>query len=307
MLGEEPLGFAGIGGNILTDESTGGHWLKDARHLDRDGVYRPFDLTSQLNRFFLVQTGAELIYSDYEMDYASINIALAVRSRALAGPGTVRLCRVPLCTGKLEFQGMIANLGVRLDYFDPNTEWWQYGPYEGVFASTGPSWTKNWRPNPSVRSSASALASAFPSDYGKQQVVFQLWSLPQMMDAYDVLGIRQSKAGGIDELANPEHPLPKTVAYELGFDQNVLDHSCCAFPAITGHREQTRTVNLTSLGGVVNYSTKQPWNYSDTRGAEFSISKNRGRWIQGFANFTYQQSKSGNFGYSNFLRTRSRW
>ena len=32
--------------------------------------------------------------------------------------------------GKLEFGGMIANIGVRLDYFDANTEWWQFTPYD---------------------------------------------------------------------------------------------------------------------------------------------------------------------------------
>jgi hypothetical protein len=302
--GQEPMGFAGIGGNILTDESTGGHWVK-TRDTSSVTVYTGrFDLTSQFNRFLLVQTGAELIYSDYNMDYASINIALAGPQSGARYPWDGSPVQgAAYAQGKLEFQGMIANLGVRLDYFDPNTEWWQYGPYEGVFRFNKDKLDEELETE-SVGSQISVsprVGISFPIT-SNSKLYFNYGHFRQMMDAYDVLGIRQSKAGGIDNIANPEHPLPKTVAYELGFDQNVLDQFLLRISGYyRDNKEQTRTVNLTSLGGVVNYSTKMPWAYSDVRGAEFSISKNRGTWIQGFANFTYQQSKSGNFGYSNFF------
>jgi hypothetical protein len=54
------------------------------------------------------------------------------------------------------------------------------------------------------------------------------------------------------------------------------------------------------LGGTVGYSTYMPWNYGDNRGAEVTITKNRGRFLRGFLNFTYLQRKGGDFGYANF-------
>ena len=301
--GQEPFGFAGIGGNILTDESTGGHWVK-TRDTSTVTVYTgSFDLTSQLNRFLLFQTGAELIYSDYDMNYASINIALAGPQSGARWPWDGSPVQgAAYAQGKLEFQGMIANIGVRLDYFDPNTEWWQYGFYDSILRFDRDKLEEELDKE-SVGSQIALsprVGISFPITTNSK-LYFNYGHFRQMMDAYDVLGLRQSKAGGIDEIANPNHPLPKTVAYELGFDQNVLDQFLLRISGYyRDNKEETRNVNFRSLGGVVNYATKMPWHYSDVRGAEFSISKNRGEWIQGFANFTYQQRKSGNFGYSNF-------
>ncbi len=302
--GQEPMGFAAIGGNLLTNESTGGHWVK-TRDTSSVTVYTGrFDLTSQLNRFLLLKTGAELIFSDYAMNYASINVALEGPKSGARWPWDGSPVQgAAYVQGKLEFQGMIANLGVRLDYFDPNTEWWQYGFYDGVLRFDRDRLDEVLEKE-SVASQLGVsprVGISFPITTNSK-LYFNYGHFRQMMDAYDVLGIQQSTTSGIDQLANPNHPLPKTVAYELGFDQNVLD---LFLVRVSGYyrdnKQETRNVNFQSLGNVVGYTTKMPWHYSDTRGAELSISKNRGKWVQGFANFTYQQRKSGNFGYSNFF------
>ena len=36
---------------------------------------------------------------------------------------------------KLEFEGMVANVGVRLDYSDPQGQWYAYDPYNKAFSS----------------------------------------------------------------------------------------------------------------------------------------------------------------------------
>ena len=50
----------------------------------------------------------------------------------------------------------------------------------------------------------------------------------------------------------------------------------------------------------MNYRITEPWNYRDVRGAEITLTKLRGNWIRGFINYTYLQSKGGNFGYGVF-------
>ena len=65
-------------------------------------------------------------------------------------------------------------------------------------------------------------------------------------------------------------------------------------------KNQPRGVTYRSLGSVVSYSTREPWNYRDVRGAEITLTKTRGSWIRGFVNYTYLQTKGGNFGYGVF-------
>ncbi|WP_161997916.1 hypothetical protein, partial [Escherichia coli] len=60
-----------------------------------------------------------------------------------------------------------------------------------------------------------------------------------------------------------------------------------------------RNINFQSIDGEVNYWVARPWNYGDVRGFEISLSKNRGRWVQGFVNYTYMARKTGNFGFTN--------
>ena len=55
------------------------------------------------------------------------------------------------------------------------------------------------------------------------------------------------------------------------------------------------------LGDVVLYDTRRPWNYEDIRGAEVTLTKNRGRWLRGFLNYTFLQTKRGNFGFQEFF------
>ena len=63
--------------------------------------------------------------------------------------------------------------------------------------------------------------------------------------------------------------MPKTVAYELGFDQNMFNLFLLRVSGFYRDiREQPRTVEFFSLGSVVNYTSRRPWNYEDVRGAE---------------------------------------
>ena len=128
-VGDEPFGFLGQGGNLLGGaETTGGHWVKTRDTSDVSVFTGRFDLTSQVTRVLQVKTGAELIISDYNLNYKRVNLALVGPEPEADYP----FSRTPIqgaayAQGKLEFQGMIANVGVRLDFFDANTAWWVTG------------------------------------------------------------------------------------------------------------------------------------------------------------------------------------
>ncbi|MEK6552264.1 MAG: TonB-dependent receptor, partial [Bacteroidota bacterium] len=120
-------------------------------------------------------------------------------------------------------------------------------------------------------------------------------SMPIPEDLY--LLRRSSVTQAVTRLANPNNPLPKTVAYELGYEHNLFDEYLVR---VAGYykdiSEQPRLVTYTSRDNSVNYSIPEPDSYEDIRGFEATITKNRGEWVKGFVNYTYQVSTSGNFG-----------
>lgn len=115
----------------------------------------------------------------------------------------------------------------------------------------------------------------------------------------DLFLLRQSQAfNNITRIADPSNPLPLTVAYELGYEQNLFDQFLFSLKGYYKDvKEQSRLVTYISRDGSVNYTTPEPISYADIRGFEIDIRKNRGEWITGFVNYTYMVSSSGFFGY----------
>ena len=303
-VGDEPFGYNAQGGNYRgTNESTGGHWNK-ARDSSEVSVFTGrFDLTSQVNRFLQVKTGAEIIASNYDEKFAAVNLELV-------GPvpeSDYQWNRNPIqgaayVQGKLEFGGMIANLGLRMDYFDLNSEWWDFTAYDAALRGTSDNLdavSPTRTPDPQLEFSP-RVGISFPiTDNSK--LYFNYGHFRQQLVANRVFGVQQSIAGGIDAIGNPDHPMPKTVAYELGYDQNLFDQFLLRISGFYRDlRDQPRTVSYQSLGDIVTYNTYQPWNYEDVRGAEITMTKNRGRWLRGFLNYTFLTRKDGNFGFGEF-------
>jgi hypothetical protein len=105
----------------------------------------------------------------------------------------------------------------------------------------------------------------------------------------------------IIRIANPNNPLPKTVAYELGYEHNILDQFLVR---LAGYYKdvslQSRLVTYVSEDIGLDYTVTEPNSYEDIRGFELTLSKNRGNWVQGFLNYTYMVNTSGNFRYGQY-------
>ncbi len=300
--GEEPLGLSPVGGNLLTGESTGGHWSK-ARDTTDVGLFSgKFDLTSQVNRFFQLKTGAELIIGDYNVNTQYMGFQLTGRLEGGQAWERSPIQGAAYAQGKLEFQGMIANLGLRLDYFDANSQWWVFTPYDMALRGREPVLDEQLeKAEPDAQLFLSPrLGVSFPVTENSK-LYFNYGHFRQMLNAFDVFGVQSTPDGGIDIIGNPDSPMPKTVSYELGFDQNLFDRFLLR---ISGYykdvQAQSRSVSFNGLGAMVQYSSRRPWNYQDIRGAEITLNKMTGRYFRGFVNYTYLQTKSGNFGYSVF-------
>lgn len=291
----------------------GGHW-GEARDSSETAVWSGrFDITSQVNRYAQVKAGLEYIYSNYDTQHGEVGFW-----RSIAYP-TYSWERQPTqgaayAQSKLEFKGMVANLGLRLDYFHAGGEWFDYGQYSRAFSASYGFDEEEIAELEDIQtvqierqvSLSPRLGVSFPITENSK-LYFNYGHFRQMLDPNDIFVIRTITSGAVDWIGNPNHPMPRTVAYELGYEQNLFNQFLLR---LTGYYKaldrQPRLVGFTSVDDVVDYSLSLPNNYADIRGFEVSLQKNRGKWFRGFANFTYMASKRGNFGLAEYYESSAR-
>jgi len=105
----------------------------------------------------------------------------------------------------------------------------------------------------------------------------------------------------VEWVANPNMPLPKTVAYELGYEHNLFDEYLIrAAGYYKDISMQPKTVTYSTSDKSISYSTRKPNSYEDIRGFEITLNKNRGDWYRGFINYTYMVTTYGFFGYDEY-------
>ena len=308
QLDEAPFGWEPEPAHDLSGLRLGGHW-GGARDSSGVAVWNgSVDLTSQLNQFLQVKTGLEYIYSLYDINHRQTGFFTSIAYPTYLWSRTPRQ-GAAYAQSKLEFQGMIANVGLRLDYFYPGGEWYQYDPYSRAFSSKFgfEEIDEVLEQTPTDRQFALSprLGVSFPITENSKLYV-NYGHFRQMLNPQDIFVVRGITTGAINMIGNPNHPMPRTIAYELGYEQNMFDMFLLR---LTGYYkafdDQSRSVRFTSLDGEVDYYKSLPNNYQDVRGAEISLRKNAGRWVRGFANFTYMAEKNGNFGFARYFQNRA--
>jgi len=262
-----------------------------------------FDITSQINRYNEVKAGIELVYTDNFVNYGSVDEYLP------SGRHHSKWRTFPIRGGlylqdKIEFEGMIANLGLRLDYSHAGSEWYVLDPFDellsGRFADEFDEEVETkttdhvWHVSPRLGVSFPITAnSKLFFNYGHFR------SMPRPDDLYMFRRFRDT--GAVARIGDPNAPLQQTVAYELGYEHNLFDMMLLR---VAGYYRditmQPRLVTFASFDGTVSYSRTFPDNYSDVRGFELSLNKRMGEWWSGFINYTYMVTTAGNFGINRY-------
>ncbi|HMB93400.1 MAG TPA: carboxypeptidase-like regulatory domain-containing protein [Rhodothermales bacterium] len=258
------------------------------------------DITSQLNRYLQVKSGIEYNLSDSRINYGSFDEFLpSSNSQSEWDRSPVR--GAAYAQSKLEFKGMIANVGLRLDYFHAGGEWITFNPFTQAFSarlSAGIDTLLTEEPTDHLFTLSPRVGVSFPvTDVSK--LYFNYGHFRSMPDPNNLYLIEFfTSTGQVNQVANPNNPLPKTVAYELGYEQSLLNQFLVR---VAGYYKdislEPRLVNFISRDGQSNYFLSEPNNFADTRGFEVTLARNRGRWVRGFINYTYMVTTSGYFGF----------
>ncbi len=297
---EAPYGFADYPNTGILGFRMGVGFSNSRDSSDLTTINAKVDFQSQLDRYNEVKTGVEFNYTDNNVNYASVDKFLP-SGRYHNQWHTFPVRGALYVQDKLEFEGMVANLGVRFDYSNPGGEWYDYSPYTEAFSASGTLDTVTKVATEKQLDISPRLGISFPIT-NDSKLYFNYGHFRQMPTPDNLYLVRKYlDNNALTRLANPNNPLQKTVAYELGFEQNIYDQFLIH---IAGYYKdvslQSRLVNYVNRNNTVNYSVTQPDNYADIRGFEVTLTKNRGNWIQGFINYTYDVTTSGNFGFATY-------
>lgn len=299
---EAPFGFqpapsTGIGSGLRM-----GVGMSNSRDSSKIDVYQgKFDLVSQIDKYNQVKAGLQVTYTKNKTNYASVDTYLpAGRSKTIWDESPVR--GALYLTDKLEFEGMIANIGVRLDYFNPRNEWYDFVKWTDAFKGENQfvmDTLLSKTPSEYQLNISPRIGIAFPITV-ESKIYFNyghMRSFPTPENLYMLR--RDSFDGKVLSVANPNSPLEKTIQYELGYEHSLFEDYLLR---VAGYYKnvslQRLTVRYVNRANDLNYTQSQPNSYQDIRGFEITLSKNRGQWFQGFINYTYDVRSSGRFGFA---------
>jgi hypothetical protein len=304
---EAPFGFedsssSGIGSNMRM-----GVGMSSGRDSSKTSVVNGrFDINSQIDKFNNIKAGFEITFTTNDVNYG-------VYDKYLPSANTQYLWKTTPLSGalyvqdKIEYEGMIANLGLRFDYSNANEEWYVIeNPYDLAFSGEKSSFIDEILKKEPAKAHlmiSPRIGVAFPITESSK-LYFNYGHFRQLPNPRNLYMLRrESYSNKISEIADPNLPLQKTVAYELGYEQSLMEEYLIR---IAGYYKdvsnQPRLVTFISRDNKVSYSTPRPDSYEDIRGFEITLTKNRGDWVQGFLNYTYSVETSGYFNYSTYYQ-----
>lgn len=260
------------------------------------------DVTSQLNPIFEVKAGLEVNVTDQDIRYGRFDEFLP-SSNANFSWTEAPLRSALYGQTKLEFKGMIANLGLRAEYFNARSDYYDFTRFDPAFSAVGGDPVEaldtllTAEPADALFSISPRLGVSFPvTEVSKLYFNYgHFRSLPSPTNIF-LFGY-ETQTGRITSIPNPSNPLPKTVAYELGYEQSFFEQYLVK---VAGYYKDVTNepldVEYISRDGRVNYFLRESRRYADTRGFEFTFRRNRGRWVRGFVNYTYMVDTGGYFG-----------
>lgn len=295
---EGPFGFfndvsAGIGSGMRM--GIGMSTSRDSTKIS--GINASFQITSQLNRVNQVKAGVEIIRTNSKANYGTVEPKFPtsnVNNRWDTTPVRASI----FAQNKLEFKGMIANVGLRLTYSDPNLNWFDFQEFDDVFR---PGFADNLDSLSRVDVKPQVvlqprLGVSFPVTENSK-LYFNYGHFLQLPTPENLYLIRREPATNtITRIASPENPLPKTVSYELGYEHNILDKYLVRVAGY--YKDLSQQPQLVTYRGTNSetYTISEPFSYEDIRGLELTLRRQPSKFFWGEVNYTYDIRSRGLFG-----------
>jgi len=294
---EAPFGYdyddaLGISGMVF-----GGFTCKRRDNTQVSATTIKADMTSQINFNNLIKTGAELVYNRLDFDYGEIANYEKERWEQHIDYVAEPIRAAVYVQDKMETKGFIMNAGLRLDYSNANTDWWDVDPYDNTFYSTKYSEDNdyNMKQSTSQWQLSPRLGISHPITVNSK-LFFNYGHFKQMPSYETLFQTARASDGRMYTFGDPNLTLAKTISYELGYDHALFNDYLVQIAAFYHDvsDKQTQT-QYSAISGLVYQKTTSN-DYEDIRGFELTLRKNTGRWWNFFGNYTYQVTTNGHFG-----------
>ena len=255
------------------------------------------NITSQLNTTNLLKGGMSFSYYDINVDNRlSATNASSLRSESyhvFPFEGSFFL------QDKLEFEGLITNIGLRLDYYDFNTTYYldKYSPYRNPnydnTVSTSPYYAKSLAATAETKIETflqPRIGISFP--VSEQTVLHINYGVFTQRPAFEYIFVNRFKLEGTPNyvrLGNPELKPERTIMYDFGIVR-----------ALPGGFQIDLSAYLKDVSNLIQYAiyedvggnqyqTFDNKEYADVKGFHISIEK-YSSWLNGFLRYNWEST-----------------
>jgi outer membrane receptor protein involved in Fe transport len=302
---ESPYGYWGYSTGAIDGVMSMGGWM----NLGRDQSVNSSNslrvsVTSQLDRDNQIKAGLQFTYDDLNINSGTYSPSMSTWTRSMIYH--VFPYRLAVYgQDKLEFQGFIANIGVRLDYSNPHSNYFDLGIYDPLYSQGLGNQIEQNAPKEKAKATfyvSPRLGVSHPITENSKLYFNYGHFLSEPSSTYRFRLQRESN-GLVTYIGNPNMALEKTVSYELGFEQSAFDMflvNLAAYYKDVTH--QPGWIYYQNINTSVHYYEASSNNYADIRGFEVTLTKIGGAWISGFINYTYDVGSSGYFGLTQYYQ-----
>ncbi len=301
---EMPYGYWGYGTNSINGDRMGG-WMNLGRDQSVNSTtnFRA-DLTSQVTPRHQIKTGIQVVYNDFDINSTTVSPSNNFWNRSMQY--NVFPYRIgAYLQDKIEFQGFIANLGLRMDYADPNADYYEIGDYDKLLGA-GYGKEIDVQAEKVMAKSEFYLSPRLGVSHpitNDSKLYFNYGHFRSEPYSSYRFRLQRENNGLVTYLGDPNMEMEKTVAYELGYSQNLFNSMLLNIAAYYKDvTNQPGWVYYRNINGTVDYYKASNNNYADIRGFELTLSKQMGQWITGFINYTYDVQTSGYFGLQRYYQ-----
>ncbi len=229
---------------------------------------------------------------------------------------------------KLELGGIIANIGLRIDAFNPGDKFYDFtnSPFDPLWGRDGPAnplyqsgqdstdriahydggnlnynnmpdsllfnppWQVTFSPRIGISHPVSANGKIF-FNYG------HFYQPPRSIYLY-ALHQRKDEGWKLREAGNPRLKMEKTIAWEIGYEHNIYN---MFLVAVSGYyrridNERSRYI-YHSKGNITELYSSANNRYRDIRGLDIKLEKRVGQFITGWISYDFELHSQGESGY----------
>lgn len=250
-----------------------------------------YDITYQLNNYHLFKSGAEVrlntinVHEENEPWSGGAQFKDIYTEKPVEGVFYIQ--------DKIEYDYLIANLGLRYDYVDPRSSVWpdikKYGYYDA---------NNNWIASPlqkaSVKSQLSPRIGLAHPISDRAVLHFSYGHFFQFPDYHALYyNAKKDLSSSLPLLGNPNLNAQKTVAYETGIKYRIGNTSSLEvsgwYKDIT-NLLSTYQVSYLSQDYVVYYNS----DYASVKGFDITFNERYNQNFSGSINYTYMVAKGNN-------------